>query len=49
MAIYRLLSSPKLPRAMRRKVKEYINEKIAGRYGMKYNGFAINFDQTSEP
>ena len=33
VVLKRILSSPNLPLAVRRKVEEYINEKIAGRYG----------------
>ena len=33
VVLKQVLSSPKLPPAVRRKVEEYINEKIAGRYG----------------
>ena len=33
VVLKRILSSPNLPPAVRRKVEQYINEKIAGRYG----------------
>ena len=33
IVLKRILSSQNLPQAVRRKVEEYINEKIAGRYG----------------
>ena len=33
VVLKRVLSSPNLPPAVRRKVEQYINEKIAGRYG----------------
>ena len=33
VVLKRILSSPNLPLAVRRKVEEYIYEKIAGRYG----------------
>jgi len=33
MVIKRILSSPSLPPAARRKVEEYVAEKIAGLYG----------------
>jgi hypothetical protein len=46
VVLKRILSSPNLPPVVRRKVNEFIREKIAGRYGMARlgcGGFAINF------
>jgi hypothetical protein len=44
--IKRILSSPNLPAAVRRKVEEYVEEKIRGHYGHSKrarSGFAISF------
>jgi hypothetical protein len=47
--IKRILSSPKLPRAARRKIEEYIEERIAGLYGHSENGTRLFLDQFRAP
>jgi hypothetical protein len=47
--IKRILSSPNLPAAVRRKIKEYVEEKIRGQYGHS-NGRTVWFrDQFRAP
>ena len=50
--IKRILSSPKLPAAVRRKVEEYVEEKISGQYGHskgRTQRFRDQFHAPTEP
>ena len=47
--IKRILSSPTLPRAARRKIEEYIEERIAGLYGHSGNGTVYFLDRFRAP